>query len=60
MGTTAMFILDGYGMGMPEHDIPTSNVQRDALERNCPPAGYSVVNADCLLALFAQLNHERS
>jgi hypothetical protein len=60
MGTTAMFILDGYVIEIAEHDISTSHVQHDALERNCAVADYSVANADCLLALFARANHERS
>lgn len=56
-----MFILDGYVIDIREHneEILTSNVQEDALERDCAPADYSMANTDCL-ALFARLNHERS
>jgi hypothetical protein len=60
-----MFILDRYVIGIAEHDISTlNNLKRDALERKRAVADYSVANADCnadcLLALFARFNHERS
>jgi hypothetical protein len=30
-----MFVLDGYVIDIAEHEVLTSNVQHDALERDC-------------------------